>query len=457
MAEKEATETKRKGWFKAFLGTVAGLASGAGVMYLTPLVNKVIQPPKPVANFSVGKPDGLNVQFQNLSNTNKGDWDFGDGSPLQQVGSDNEIITHRFPAPGEYNVKLIVQNILNEEHERTVPVKLTGTAVQQQRPQITKLTATPLISGNVVAPASFQVSCEVQGAQVCVWAVSDGRVKVVQNTTAKHEHVVVFPKPGHFTLKMVAVNGGGDAEQSVGVDVMPPPSGPGVAKTVVTVTDVGKRLEKPPAVLTTLHARFPQHLKDNVFQIQREVRASLGGYTIGDVLIRLPDNKEIRMGSNTAVTLDGKLLGQPAARNLRLTLSPDRQSLKLTGELVRDNPASPPAFALSLEILEQREVAVGPTEVQLTRALGVPGAGSFPSTDTVALPPLPPDWTTADRQVRVELDDGPACVINPSVLPVSSAATVQGRSVVFTAVRVKDQVNLSLTAPGALRPGTGGD
>ncbi len=194
-----------------------------------------------------------------------------------------------------------------------------------------------------------------------------------------------------------------------------------------------------------------------MFKIEREMRASLGNYTIGDVVIPLPGNKEIRMGSNTAIALDGKVLGQPAAHNLRLTLSPDRNSLKLTGELVRDNPASPPAFALPLEIIEQREVAVGPTEVQLTRALGVPGASSFPSTDTVSLPLLPPDWTTANRQVRVELDDGQTRVVNPTVLPVNSSATVQGRSVVFSAVRIKDQVNLSLTAPNALRPGTGGD
>src|SRR5436305_10296231 len=124
------------------------------------------------------------------------------------------------------------------------------------------------------------------------------------------------------------------------------------------------------------------------------------------------------MGNNTAIALDGKTLGQPAARNLRLTLSPDRQSLKLTGELVRDNLAAPPALALTLEIIEQREVTVGPTEVQLTRALGVPGASTFPSTDTVLLPPLPPGWT-GSRQVRVELDDGQNRVVNPSVVPVS--------------------------------------
>ena len=374
MAEKEATETKKKGWLKAFLGTVAGIVSGAAVMYITPLVNKAIQPPKPVANFKVDPPSGLTVRIQNLSNVDKGDWDFGDGSPLQPVGSENEIITHEFPGPGDYSVKLSVQNILNEENDRTVVVKLAGTSTEPQPPQITRLTAVPLISGNVVAPASFQVSCDVQDAQVCVWAVSDGRVKVIQETVATHEHVVVFPNPGHYTIKMVAVNGSGDAEKSVDVDVMAPPSGPGVLRAVVTVTDTGKRLTKRQATATTIHAHFPQQQKENLFKIDREVRAALGGYTIGDVVIPLPGNKEIRMGRNSAVALDGKVLGIPAARDLRLTLSPDRQSLKVTGELVRDDVAKPPVFVLPLEIIEQREVPVGPTEVQLTRALGVPGA-----------------------------------------------------------------------------------
>jgi PKD repeat protein len=457
MAEKEAGGTKKKGWFKALLGTAGGLISGAAVMYATPLVNKAIQPPKPVANFKVETPDGLTVRFQNLSTAGKGDWDFGDGSPLQPVTSEHESITHKFPGPGDYSVKLTVQNILNEENERTVSVKLAATSVEQQRPQIARFTVVPLISGNVVAPASFQLSCEVHDAQVCVWAISDGRVKVVHDTAPNHDHVVVFPKAGHYTLRVVAVNGAGDAERAAEVDVMDPPSGPGVAKAIVTVTDAGTRLERRPPVVTTIHARFPQQQRENVLGINREVRVSTPGCTIGDVVIPVAGNKEIRMGSNTAIALDARALGQPAARNLRLTLAPDRLTLKVTGELVRDNPASAPALVLPLEIIEQREVGVGPTEVQLTRALGLPGMSTFPSTDAVALPPLPPDWTAANRQVRVELDDGQTRVVNPSVVPISSAAVVQGRSVVFSAVRVKDQVNLSLTAPSVIRPGTGGD
>src|SRR5205085_2166355 len=72
MAEQESGN-KKTGWFKAFVGTVAGLCSGAAVMYITPLVDKAIKPAKPVANFKVER-DGLNVRIQNLSNVRQGTW-----------------------------------------------------------------------------------------------------------------------------------------------------------------------------------------------------------------------------------------------------------------------------------------------------------------------------------------------------------------------------------------------
>jgi PKD repeat protein len=411
-------------------------------MYITPLVNKAIQPPKPVANFKV-EHDGLNVRIHNLSNAHQGTWDFGDGSPLQAVTAENEFVTHTFPGPGEYTVKLTVHNILNEENDRTVVVKLDSAAAAAAKPQVTSFAAAPLSAGNI-APASFRVVAEVRNAKTCLWDLGDGRIDVVQDT-AQREHFVSFTKSGRYTLKLVALNGTDHDEKMLEVIVTDPP--PGVARAVVRVTDVGKRLEKRPVKPTTIFARFPQQQKENVFKFECHTKASLGGYAIADVRIPLAENREIRFGSKTDVLLDAALLGQKAARALRLTLSPDRQTLKLTGELVRDNLASPPVFALPLEILEQREVAAGPTEVQLATALGVPGS-TFPSANTVALPPLPSDWTTSDRQVRVELDDGTVAVLQPTPLPTSSITTVAGRSVLFNATRVKDQVNVSLTSPG---------
>src|SRR5260370_720331 len=80
MAEKEEASGK-KSWWKGILGAIGGMISGVVVMYLTPWVDKVAKPPKPVANFSVDY-DGATVRFHNLSLTRAdGWWDFRDGSP----------------------------------------------------------------------------------------------------------------------------------------------------------------------------------------------------------------------------------------------------------------------------------------------------------------------------------------------------------------------------------------
>src|SRR5207248_13698 len=65
-AQEEAAPAKPTSWFKAVLGTLGGLLSGALVMYLTPFVDRVVKPAKPVANFSY-QADGCKVRFQNLA------------------------------------------------------------------------------------------------------------------------------------------------------------------------------------------------------------------------------------------------------------------------------------------------------------------------------------------------------------------------------------------------------
>jgi PKD repeat protein len=453
MADQETT-TKKSGWFKAFIGTVTGLCSGAAVMYLTPLVDNAIKPAKPVANFKV-EHDGLNVRIQNLSNVRQGYWDFGDGSPLEPVTAD-DYLTHAYPEAATYTVKLTLQNILNEENDRSVAVKLDGpttpgtpnapTTAAAQGPQITKFEAVPLIPGNLIAPASFELNTQVQNATLCVLTMGDGRTEIAQDGPLPHD--VTFAKPGRYTLKLIAVKGNLREEKSVDVMVTEPPLG--VAKAVVTVTDSGKRsFAKTTRAPFWVH--FPQSQKENVFKIEREVKASMsGGYIIADVRIPLPDNKEIRMGTNTDVALDANAMGQKSARNLRLTLSPDRKSLKLTGELVRDNLATPPTFNLPVELTEQRDIDANPTEMKLTRLLGLPGS-PYPSADTIDLPRLAPGLSAANRQVKVEVDDGAVAVFQTSQLPASQSIMVQNRQVVVTARRINDQVSVSLTPGSAIQ------
>ena len=91
--EKEGVKGAVKGWIKGLVGSIAGLASGAALMYLTPLVNNAIKPAKPVSNFAA-QVAGLNATFNNRSTgAVQGWWDFGDGS------ASNRSIPSSKPSP----------------------------------------------------------------------------------------------------------------------------------------------------------------------------------------------------------------------------------------------------------------------------------------------------------------------------------------------------------------------
>src|SRR5947207_10421886 len=148
-----AEESKSGGWFKALIGTVTGLAGGAVMMYVTPLVDRVVKPPKPLANFAV-ETSGLQVTFQNRSAGSEGFWDFGDGSALEPVASTTQTVTHTYPHVGSYTVKLTVRNLFGEENERTVPLEIKGS--EGGPPAVVDLTAIPATAQNF-APAMFRL------------------------------------------------------------------------------------------------------------------------------------------------------------------------------------------------------------------------------------------------------------------------------------------------------------
>src|SRR5262245_22466169 len=107
----DAQGGKLFGWIKAGVTGLFGLVSGAVLVYFTPLVDRVIKPGKPVANFKV-EADGLKVAFHNRS-TGGGDgwWDFGDGSALEPFLSNEDAVTHTYAKPGVYTAKLSLRNL----------------------------------------------------------------------------------------------------------------------------------------------------------------------------------------------------------------------------------------------------------------------------------------------------------------------------------------------------------
>src|SRR6516165_5543302 len=154
--ESKKEESKKTGWLKGAFGAIAGLASGAAMMYVSPLVDRVVKPPKPLANFAV-ETDGLTATFHNRF-AGEGWWDFGDGSPLEPAEPQQASISHSYPKPGTYSVKLIVRNFIGDEHERTVPLQVTVDNSNAAMPKITSLQA--VAAGPRSAPATFHLVAE---------------------------------------------------------------------------------------------------------------------------------------------------------------------------------------------------------------------------------------------------------------------------------------------------------
>src|SRR5262249_6687556 len=126
MADKaeESAPAKSSSWLKPVLGAMAGLLSCAIVMYLSPLLDRVVKLAKPVANFALDRQD-FTVTFHNRSvGGSQGWWDFGDGSPLDPMDPRQEIITHTYANAGSYTAKLLLRNLISEESERSVTVQL---------------------------------------------------------------------------------------------------------------------------------------------------------------------------------------------------------------------------------------------------------------------------------------------------------------------------------------------
>ena len=154
---KPTTTGHIAGWIKAGLTSLAGLVSGAVLMYASPLLDRVIKPDKPIANFQYSA-KGLVVTFQNHSTGgHEGWWDFGDGAALQPFVPGQPTVAHTYAKPGNYNAKLSLRNLINAENERAVNVVVDPGATAP--PAIDVFTLVPV--QNDYAPATFRAVTKV--------------------------------------------------------------------------------------------------------------------------------------------------------------------------------------------------------------------------------------------------------------------------------------------------------
>jgi PKD repeat protein len=427
--------SKLAGWIKAVVGTAAGLFSGALVMYLSPLVDKVVRPSKPVSNFAIDQ-EGTTVTFHNRSlGGSSGWWDFGDGSALEEVVPGQEVVAHTYPAAGDYTAKLTVRNFLNEEDERTVTLRLDGS--KGSPPAITSLEVVP-VGTSCCAPATFRLVSKVKNAQVCVWDLDDDQpLEILTENLEAQDRLVTFRKPGGYVIKLAAVNGGQAVERSEVVSVADPPAG--TVTAVLNVTDTATQV-KTETTSYTFSETFPPQAKDDVYRFTRQAPAR-PGFAIKDVRVRTNAGPGTSLGGQPQLAIDPKDVTAAGARNLSLQLVQDGRLVQLGGELFRDaslKRGTAPAVRVPVVLTQEKRTSVSRPPVPVSATLTVPG------TAVLALPPLPADWVDAKRLYRLELQDGERVVWQDAQLPRNKPVTVQKRRCLLTAAPAGDQVRIDL-------------
>jgi PKD repeat protein len=418
MDEKTEAAPRTGGWLKAFYGTLAGVLSGAVMMYLSPLLDKVIKPAKPLANFAVDL-QGLSVQFHNRSSSKAdGWWDFGDGAPLEPLSAGKETMSHTYAKAGTYTVKLTLRNILNEESERSVTINVENTLTEP--PAILSLDAVPVSPGSY-APATFRLVSRTKNARLCVWDTDEDRpLEFVVDPPEDQDRVVTFAQPGGYIVKLAAVNGKQAQQKSVIVQVQEAPAGSLTAW--LHVTEQMTQLDRCERLVTVTEAFGAQGCDSQ--PIERQIPAR-PGYEIAAVRIAEP-------------------IGPERARNLAVRVAPDKGSAILSGELfacagtiVQRNQALPP-LPIRLQLTEERRTLIAKPTMPVTTMVPMPGS------TVVTLPSMPSCCANMQRQFHMELRDGDRVIWQDSRLPNNVTVTVGNHRYALTATPIGDQVRIDL-------------
>jgi PKD repeat protein len=373
---------KSGGWLKAGIVGVFALGSGIAGTYATQVVNTVIKPGKPVANFSV-MAEGLTVTCQNQATGESGWWDFGDGTSLVPFSAD-ETVSHTYAKPGSYTVKLTVRNFLRDENERSVPVEVATGPKELPAPLITGFAVTPVGSSSM-APATFRVTGDVVNAEHCVWDFGDGRLEVADG--GKIDRMVTFDKPGQFPLTLVAHSGKQAVKQASAVKIDAAPAGTLMA--VLKVTDSGNQITRMPR---TESVTIPVPTGKSAPPTFAKALHARPGFTI----------------AKAAPAVDRPIAG---VKSYKLAISPDKHSVMVSGEWAggakkAGEAAGGSDVIIPVKLVEERIVPMPPAMTHVTGMV----APRMP-----CVLPLPPAAPGMAREYQLEIrqtnDRGQSAVV----------------------------------------------
>jgi PKD repeat protein len=403
--------SKVAGWLKAGLTSLAGLLGGAVLMYVSPLVNKVVAPPKPLANFEF-QAKGLDVTFEDRSTGgHSGWWDFGDGTALVPFTPDRQIVQHKYAKPGSYSVKLSVKNLIDEENDRTVMVVLDGETTTTT-PTIDTFGVVP-VSGDY-APATFRVVSKVRDATLCVWVVGEQPIEVSPETAngSQEERFFTFKDPGAYKVRMAATNGKHLVEKAEIVNVKKPPMGTVTATVAVTyeAVQVDRRTSRPAVPIS-----FPN-----------------GGVTFSQDFAP-PAGFEFVTANFDAQTRYTSYRTPPTVQ-----ISPDKKKLTVSGELAQARPKNT-TLNIPLLVTEQ---SVSPPALKTVDPVSMPLP--VPGTTVVPLPALPQNWLATKRKITLALtQDGKEVRWKEGELPTNAAVQMSPNNMfVVTATEQGNQLRI---------------
>jgi PKD repeat protein len=417
-----AEEKSGGGWFKGLVTTVFGLVSGAGIMYLSPLIDKVIKPSKPLANFAVQN-QGLEVTFQNHSTGGvEGWWDFGDGSALEPYTPDQNQIPHKYEKPGTYTVKLSLRNLIGDENDRTVNVNVgsQGTTSVVTGPVIEAFEVTRLRPDNF-APATFKLSAKVKNADMCLWCLGDERPTEMSASNGALDRMVTFRKPGEHKIKLVAVSGKVTVEKTQTVQVQA--ASATALMAVVQVSHEATHVQSMQKIHTIAQG-FPPQEKGNTYKFTREI---------------LPEPGFVIKKASFVKDPDGKVVSKPV-----LQVSPDGKKAILSGELTRSagfmhrNAPTPNWVTQVVLTQEHRDAPIVRAEEPIAYPLQAPG------TTLIPLRKLTQDWETRNTRFTLELHEGPQVLWKNPDLPRNVTLLIRGKRYQVNAVPENDQVRMEI-------------
>ena len=409
----EKPVSKTPGWVKAVGTSLLGLVSGAALMYLTPLVNNVIKPAKPVPNFAQ-QTSSLTVTFNNRSTGGvQGWWDFGDGSALEPFEPDKDVVAHTYPRAGTYQVRLTLQNLLGEEAERTVSLNLDTSSATP--PAIEAFDVIALSGGN--APATYKIVSQVRNAKLVAWDLGEGSLKTETNPST--ERLVTLSEPGDYRIRLLAFNGDQIVEKSKSVFVGVGDSNKPMA--TLKVVYEGVQIEQKPQSQSIVLAWDPKH-QGNTCPVNREI-AVAQGWVIADAKVE-PAKEQVR--------------------GLKAEIVQGQTRLRVSGELVKPKNlligkvAAPQSVVRVNMTLVRRSAPVTIATDAVAFELAAPGSTPLP------VPPPPAGLEVQGKRFALEIKDGRQVIWNTPGLPTAAQMAMKSRPMRVTAVEQGNQLRVDV-------------